>query len=260
MLLLVGGHARSGTTLLRHLCNDHREMAVTNELNFLSGLGSGYLGHSRVLLGRVWQRTQQGIRWGDGLGPGARAAKFAVRYLRALRTNNEGVVDVPAVERAMRAVFADARVVGDKTPHYGLLLERVVGLSGLTSLIIFRDCRDVVSSFLERVRTAWHTQSWTRDANSAERVALRWVRYVELMERHRGQIVTVRYEDLVRRPRPVLDQLAAALEIDPAGFSVERLASVQDTSIGKHRSGLTREELAVVLDIAGPAMARLGYA
>jgi hypothetical protein len=170
------------------------------------------------------------------------------------------VVDAPAVERAMQAVFPAARVVGDKTPHYGLLLDRVAGLPGLASLIIFRDCRDVVSSFLERVRTTWRTQSWTRDANAADRVAHCWVRYVEQMERYRGQIVTVRYEDLVREPRPVLDRLAGALGVDPAGFDAQRVASVQDSSIGKHTSGLTREELGVVMDIAGPAMGRLGYA
>lgn len=259
MLLLLGGHARSGTTLLRHLCNSHREMAVTNELDFLSGLGYGYVGHGRVLLARVWQRTQQGIRWGNGLEPGARAAKFAARYLRALRVNGERVVDVPAVERAMRAVFPGASVVGDKTPHYGMLLDRVAGMPGLTSIIIYRDCRDVVSSFLERVRTAWRTRAWVRDYKSADRVAGRWVGYVEMMERHRDRIVTVRYEDLVQEPRPVLHRLAAALDVDPAGFDVERVASVHESSVGKHATGLTPDELAAVMAIAGPAMARLGY-
>lgn len=260
MLLLVGGHARSGTTMLRHLCASHREMAVTNELNFLSGLGRSYAGHSRVLLRQVGQRTMKGIRWRHGVAPGARAAGFAARYLWALKANHEGVVDVPAVERALQTLFPHARVVGDKMPHYVLLLDRMAGTPGLSSLVIYRDCRDVVSSFLERVRNVWHTHAWSRNYDSAEKVATLWVRYVEVMERHRRQILIVRYEDLVREPRPVLDRLAGALGVDPAGFDAQRVASVQDSSIGKHTSGLTREELGVVMDIAGPAMARLGYA
>ena len=260
MLLLVGGHARSGTTMLRHLCDSHREMAVTNELNFLSGLGRSYAGHSRVLLRQVGQRTVKGVRWGHGVAPGARAAGFAARYLWALGANDEGVVDVPAAERALQTLFPQARVVGDKMPHYALLLDRLAGTPGLSSLVIYRDCRDVVSSFLERVRTVWKTHAWGRSFNAADKVAREWVRYVDLMERHRERILTVRYEDLVREPRPVLDRLAGALEVDPAGFDAGRVASIQESSVGKHANGLTREELAVVTDIAGPAMARLGYA
>jgi hypothetical protein len=79
------------------------------------------------------------------------------------------------------------------------------------------------------------------------------------MERHREQLCAIRYEDLVLRPREELDRIAEWLEVDPGGFDEARIRKVQQESIGKHSSGLTRDELSVVMDIAGPAMARLGY-
>lgn len=246
--------------MLRHLCNSHRDMVVTNELDFLSGLGRGYTRHSLILLRRLWGRTLNGIAFGYGIGPGMRGAAFAARYLPALRRNDRGLIDVASVERALRTVSPHARVVGDKTPHYVFQLDRVAGMPGLSCLIIYRDCRDVVSSMLQRVRTTWRKRSWSRDVDNAEKVAARWVQSVEVMERHRDQICTVRYEDLVSRPGTELERLAQWLAVDPAGFAEARIRSVATASVGKYRTGLTEEELATVMHIAGPTMARLGYA
>ncbi|HWP93464.1 MAG TPA: hypothetical protein VNN20_14825 [Thermodesulfobacteriota bacterium] len=44
--------------------------------------------------------------------------------------------------------------------------------------------------------------------------------------------------------------------VDPAGFSTKM---VQNTSIGRYKRELTDEELATVMEIAGPTMKRLGY-
>jgi len=260
MILLICGHARSGTTLLRHLCNSHRDMAVTNELGFLAGLGRSYPANSRALLGRVWERTSRGIRWGRGVRPGFRAARFAASYLWALRANQQGVIDTASVERAMSTIFPGARVLGDKDPRYVSSLERLVGVPGLWSLVIYRDCRDVVSSYLERVRTVWRRGVGDLTFDRPERVTARWIRSIELMERYSDQLCIVRYEDLVRQPRAELERVAAWLGVDPDGYAADRVSSVQDQSIGKYRGGLSVDELALVMDLAGPTMARLGYA
>jgi hypothetical protein len=77
------------------------------------------------------------------------------------------------------------------------------------------------------------------------------------MERHREQIHIVRYEDLVHEPKRVLAPLASRLDIDPDRFPMRWLRSDR---IGKHVRGLTPEELATVMRLAGPTMERLGYA
>jgi hypothetical protein len=44
--------------------------------------------------------------------------------------------------------------------------------------------------------------------------------------------------------------------VDLGGFPA---ATIRDNSIGKYANGLSGEELATVMDIAGPTMARHGY-
>jgi len=44
--------------------------------------------------------------------------------------------------------------------------------------------------------------------------------------------------------------------VDPAGFPTKM---VQNTSIGKYKRELTDDEMATVMEIAGPTMERLRY-
>jgi hypothetical protein len=60
MVLLIGGHPRSGTTLLRNLCNGHPEMTVTNELGSFSRPGQRYWTYSYSML-RWWWNVKN--RW-----------------------------------------------------------------------------------------------------------------------------------------------------------------------------------------------------
>jgi hypothetical protein len=78
-----------------------------------------------------------------------------------------------------------------------------------------------------------------------------------MMERHRAWVYAVRYEDLVREPKRELAALAGRLGIDPDGFPANWL---REDRVGKHMRGLTAEELASVMHIAGPTLERLGYA
>ena len=125
--------------------------------------------------------------------------------------------------------------------------------------MIYRDCRDVTSSHLKLARTSWSNQWWIRDQDTAEKVATLWVAALESMERHRDRIHIICYEDLVREPRRVLAALAEWVGFDPAAFPETTLNSVREDGIGKHRSGLSEQELEAVMNIAGPTMARLGY-
>jgi hypothetical protein len=192
--------------------------------------------------------------------PGLRAARFAASYLLVLRANQQGLIDTASVERAMSTVFPGARVLGDKDPRYVFDLERLAGIPGLRCLVIYRDCRDVVSSYLERVRTVWRRGAGDLTYDRPERVTARWIRSIELMERCRDQLCIVRYENLVRQPRAELERVAEWLGVDGEGYSAELLSSVQSQSIGKYRTGLSADELALVMDLAEPTMARLGYA
>jgi hypothetical protein len=247
LVLLIGGHIRSGTTLLRNLCNSHPEMAITNEFSYFFDLEKTYMEHSLLLIKRLWRKTITKRQLHN--------CAFGANYLFNLRRHRNGLIDVKAIESTLRTIFPEARIVGDKTPWYMFSLDKFVATNGLSCLIVYRDCRDVTSSTLEKVRTQWRNQP-TQHIDTAEKVAKRWVHCIEIMERHKDKIHIIRYEDLVREPRRELEVLATWLGVDPAGFPEEL---IRDNSIGKYKTGLTDEELKRVMDIAGLAMARLGY-
>jgi hypothetical protein len=188
-----------------------------------------------------------------------RGHAFAIRYLDKIRRYRPGPIDLPAVEATLREVFPRAGIVGDKMPDYVHLLETLAPTSGLASVIIYRDCRDVISSHLKLARTSWRNQGWIQNQGTAERVAERWVEALETMERQRDRIHIVRYEDLVREPKRELAVLAEWLGVDPTGFPERSIRNVRDNNIGKYEDGLTAQELEAVMNIAGPIMARLGY-
>jgi hypothetical protein len=257
MVLFIGGHIRSGTTLLRNLCNSHPEAAITDEFNYFSGLGKTYLEHRRILLkvflGKTIETNRTRLKWH------LRNFIFVVRYLSKMRRYREGLIDVAAIEATLRSIFPEARIVGDKTPRYVFSLDELAGKGQLSGLIIFRDCRDVTSSTLERVRTRWGKKSWKQTVDTAEKIARRWVRCIALMEHHKDKVHIIRYEDLVQEPRRELRALGEWLGIDSSGFSESMIRSIRNTGIGKYKTGLSEEELKTVMEIAGPTMARLGY-
>jgi DNA-binding ferritin-like protein (Dps family) len=208
------------------------------------------------LLNRLWGKTKnRRIR----LRGHMRNLAFVARYLFEMRRYRNALIDIEAIESILKSIFPKAHIVGDKTPDYLLSLDRLVLNNGLNCLIIFRDCRDVTSSVLVQIRTKWRKKHWKHNFDTAEKIAERWVRRIEIMERNKGKIHIVRYEDLVLEPRQELDKLAEWLGIDAAGFSDNLISNIRKTSIGKYKTGLTKEELDTVMSIASPTMARLGY-
>jgi hypothetical protein len=265
MVLVIAGHPRSGTTLLRHLCNSHPVIYLTHEFGNFHRLGTSRAVYTKALLRRLWTRGMLGNRavllsltnklsW--KVAKLAEVYPFVVRYLLALRRSGDGVVDSSVIEGVLQSIFVDARVVGDKLPGYVFELDNLANDVNLRRLVIYRDCRDVVSSNLVHARTVWRRKSWVNEVDTAEKLARRWVSAIELMERHREKLHVVRYEELVRRPGPMLTAIGEWLEVDPAGFATQM---IRTNRIGKHGGRLTEEELVAVKRIAGPTMTRLGY-
>jgi hypothetical protein len=120
-------------------------------------------------------------------------------------------------------------------------------------VMLYRDGRDVVSSFLKKDRAE---RLPSQPPQTARETAARWVESVDAIRRHAERLFVVRYEDFVSDPDPVLKSLAAYLGVDPAGF---RSGRVHERSVGKHRTGLTPEELRDVMEVGGGTLRQLGY-
>jgi hypothetical protein len=258
-LLLLTGHQRSGTTILRILLNSHPEISITNEFNNLDRVGSDRVTYTVHLLKRIWQLRRRR----DNFSPGARNPSpwwgnpyCILRYMLRVQFTPSWRIGFPAAEAGLRSLYPKSRWVGDKYPDYIWDLESYSRSRDLTCMVIYRDGRDVVSSALEKARTTWKSERYGRHFDTAEKVARRWIRAVEIMERCSGRIIRIRYERLIAEPADVAGEIGERLGVDPAFFPVDRIHSA---SRGKHRSMLTPRELAAVNEIAGPALARLGY-
>jgi hypothetical protein len=251
-VLLIGGHVRSGTTLIRRLCNSHPDMAIAHELRCFAALKRSYSAHARYLLDDCWKRAR---RVPDDALKRFRLTSHYLWRLRRYHDRRSGGVQATAVATALRDLYPRKSIVGDKTPLYVFRLAELVDIPQVSILIVVRDARDVVSSTLERVKHGMWGTYW-RNIGTAEGVAKRWNRSIVEMERYRDKIQVIRYEDLVRRPTDEINRLAAWLDLDPAGFPADMIRS---SSVGKYKQRLTQDEVERVVDIAGAAMARIGY-
>ncbi len=256
MALIIGGHYRSGTTLMATLCDRHPEMRMTFEFRCFYAINTSYPRHMRWLRkdwyvrGMLHEASRR--KWRNRLPSGWLVANYALRLL-PYATQRIGVAQI---EPVLHQLLPGARIVGDKVPRYVLRLDALAREPGLKRLIIYRDGRDVTSSMLGKFRGPWRSLPMARELDSAGKIAQHWVRTIEAMEKHRASLHCVCYEDLVRRPRETLDAVAHWLDVDPAGFQDDL---VSDISIGRYRTDLTPHELAQVEEAAGPVLARLGY-
>ncbi|WP_420627697.1 sulfotransferase family protein [Candidatus Leptofilum sp.] len=259
MTLIISGHQRSGTTLLRRLCDGHPQMKVANEFGCFADVG--------LTVQQAW--AARWAQWRLVNGRWAFDSKFAthprrhwhnlgfmLRYCWQLARMTDGSVTAQAVAGALRAIWPETAVIGDKLPQYMPLLPQLVQNEACRVAIIYRDCRDVTSSFLEKVRTVWRTREWATEVNTAEKIATNWVNHIALMEKLADEIHIIQYEQLVQEPKRVLNELADWLEIDQAGFKPQ---TIKINSLGKYKKGLTQAELAEVTAVAGPTMRHLGY-
>lgn len=237
---------------------------MTNEFGNFLGLGQPHANYVGRLLKRWggiatrgWPLTESFAARGPRRTVLRRNNLFVWRYLTRMNVRRTKIITSDVIDEVLREVLPAAQVVGDKYPEYIFSLDELATDANLSRLVIYRDCRDVTSSSLQRARTEWRRMPFfVQRVNTAEKIAHRWVRAIELMEKHRDRLFILRYEDLVSEVKPPIEELSRWLGVDPAGFQVDRIS---DRSIGKHRRGLTPAELATVTEIAGPTMNRLGY-
>jgi hypothetical protein len=257
MAFIIGGHPRSGTTMLFRLCRDHPQIGITGEFRCFRRLdtripvylrGLHWKWYNRPFLGRMGRRAPLEDRLRSGV--------FMLQYLLLLALRS-GIRPVSAadVEWILRRLFRRP-VVGDKYPRYVFQLDRLCKIPDLRRIMIYRDGRDVVSSFLYKIRTTWKNLPVARTENTARIIAGRWEESMAAIERNREKLLVIRYEEMVSNPAPFLAAMSEYLGVDPEGF---RPGKIHDQSIGKYRTGLTASELEDVIETAGGTLSRLGY-
>lgn len=258
-MAIVCGHPRSGTSMLRQLLNTHPEVMVTREFRSFTRLGTSV---PRYLKRVGWHRWRRDLVSLTHTAPSWRRlpdnSAFVLLYaLGILLYSRGGRVTLNSIRSTLHAILPWAQVVGAKSPRYVHHLGRLTARPELKPIVIYRDCRDVVASTMEMAGTEWKGRRFAKNLDSPHKVASRWLDAIVLQERNASRILSVRYEELVTRPEPVLARLGTYLEIDPSGFRREILHS---GSLGRYRRALSTEDLEAIEAIAGDTLRRLGYA
>jgi hypothetical protein len=234
----------------------HPQVRITRELQAFRQLDVDLLSYLHGLRWSWWSRDYMDLGGRPRRKRWIRSARFVARFGARLLSSSPRSVGLGAIRTAYRDAFPMASVVGDKDPDCVFLLDRLVHLQEIRCIVIYRDGRDVIHSSLIEANSKWVGHPLAAETDTPAKVAERWTRAIACQERHAAQILTVRYEDFVTQPAPVVGRLGAYLGVDPGGFRTEQ---VRPSSIGKHRGNLTGADLERIEEIAGPTLRRLGY-
>lgn len=277
--LFIGACPRSGTTLLRSLLNNHPDLAVPAETDFVIGawVNRGRWGDLR----REAQRRRLAEWILDTPGRGGkriRAGKFSrdealARVLAAPPTLGSALA-------ALFAMFADAKGKprwGDKRPAYAVYLDAVFALFPDAQFVnLVRDPRAATAS---QMRAPWYDDGRTL---ALEPALANWEYAVQRVdafaERLRpDQLLDLRYEDLVVDPDAALTGICEFADLR-TGDAVERMLArprggrltegwhdrvaepINAASVDAWRERLAPHEVAFVEHAAAPHLARFGYA
>lgn len=257
--LIICGHPRSGTTLIRNLCNSHPEMFITMEFRNLYGVERTRIGHVRYILETSWRERSRSIliQGREERNPAnvLRSYVFIARYLSNIYWKTHDIVTTEDIEYAIHKI-TPVSVVGDKYPNYLHSIDRFSRINGLKIVVIYRDGRDVISSFLKQTRTNWKGRRFAMLYDNAESLAERWVKAINVMDEYSSKAHIIRYEDLVQYPSEEVNLLADYLGVNEEGFSV---GNINKTNMGKYKAELSKEELESIESIAGSTLEGLDY-
>lgn len=258
--IFVGGVPRSGTTLLRVMLDSHPDIHCGTELRAINALAS------------LWSACRESVR-----PPICEAYALPDPTLRPAFAQLIMAFLQPSWEASGKTRIAE------KTPWNLTVFPQLRELFPQSALIhVLRDVRDVVASRLEVDRSNAHGDLPTAREHARLR-ALEWVQAMSLRRRMlaapslAAAYFELRYESLVRDPaatlRPLFDFIGVSFEEsvlrfheiarNVSGTEEWSSGSVQQPlfadSIGRWRSRLRADELAAVLEVAGPLLEELGY-
>jgi hypothetical protein len=240
------GVRRSGTNWLRRIVDAHPDAAVIPSETYLMSHG----------LAPLVERVQHGLRGS------ARTGTMFVdrdRFHDALRDLCDSLLlgHLDGLDRPVR-------VLGERTPDHVRVLDLIGDVFPDAAIVhITRDGRDVARSLV--------SQTW--GPTSYREAALEWVSGIDAARAAAPSLdryLEIGYEQLLAAPLVWVPELYRFLGLDDGPDVVARAIAEAEVPYNvdpaatqvvaqKWRGGLTEEQLAEVLAVAGPRLAELGY-
>ncbi|WP_244443372.1 sulfotransferase [Bradyrhizobium sp. Ai1a-2] len=294
--VLLGGENRSGTTLLSVVLDSHPDLAVGPEIDFLQppNLGPHILRATDLLEARATAKSaidpfwyEVDHSWYDGVHFVVQCRRFGLDFddVRRLvsKVMTESSSEVVSFADRCRLIneIGEFRRACTGARRWGLKLQRkITEIDAYARLWprahfvhIVRDGRDLAASHLKTVPD-WGYRSVAEAARG-------WLEVVSRPHRLAppDRYLEVRYEDLVRHPRPTLTEILDHLRLPwheavlrhaeqehalferPYGHPAAESAGkpMHSGRLGRYAHDLTRAEIAEFEQIAGGELARLGY-
>jgi hypothetical protein len=272
--LFIGACPRSGTTLLRVMLDNHPDLAIPHETNFVRPLW--------------WQR----VRFGDLRDPGnrRRVAEWIFteeghrsRRLRAGRISRQDairrVAEAPPTVGSIAQACLQLRAEADGKPRWGDKRPSYSGFIGML-FAMFPDAqyinlvRDPRAAVASQIAMGWDASEVAVPAATARwEAAVRRTDYFARRLRP-DQFLDLRYEDMVIDPHVMLERICAfaGLRADDAVETMigERRGSfrgphkrvaepVTTASIERWRERLDPHQVALVERATTPVLDRFGY-
>jgi len=265
---------RSGTTLMRSMLVAGGQIAIPVETQIIHLLpviyrinrGFSWEDHVRLIIASFESQRDFPL-WQVNMADAYRKALALPEDERSLaRIINEVFFTYAA------QAFPNAHMWGDQSPLHTLYLPYIKRVFPNASYLhLLRDGRDVVSSSLEHY-----------GSDTLFEAVLRWKTSLKRIDRFQKtlapeQYIEVRYENLVREPEPTLRRVCEFIGIDYSSLMLEywnlpstiehrykahhqNLAKpVFDSSIGKWRERLTKQEQDYVMRNMAAELQKLGY-
>lgn len=294
----IGGHGRSGSTLLGRMLAGVDGVCSVGELRNLWDVG--VLRDRNCACGKPFSQCEFWTSVGQEAFDGwdAETARTALHLRRRVdrvravprlsRAGNgdfdtaaDTYADMLAAVYTAAATVTGAKVVVDssKVPSTGYLMQRSARLEPRVIHLV-RDSRGVAFSWTKVVHRGDAERTMAR--STPARTAVRWEAFNLLTARLRSKGVPVRlvrYEDLVRDPRTEVSRLVDFLDVPEADLSFlggESVLLPQDHSVwgnpmrsasgpqrlrldAEWRTGLGRGQRALVTTISVSGLRRYGY-
>lgn len=274
--LLIGACPRSGTTLLRGILDNHPDLAVVGETNFIF-----WLVRHRAEWGNLRKEANRRrlAEWlFDGEGRGQKRIQGSTPRDEAVQRMVDGGTTLGSMFRAIFQMYADRRGKprwGDKRPGYAGFIELMFGLYPDAQFVnLVRDPRGAVASQLPL--------GWDEPGTELASSFATWETSIRRVDEHAAklrpdQLIDVRFEDLVRDPAdeirkicdwatlPADDEVIDQMVTDRRKGSFregwhDRLNEEIDTTpITSWRDRLEPHQLAFVQQAGAEHFARLGY-
>lgn len=281
--LLIGACPRSGTTLLRSLLNNHPDLAIPAETDFVLPLWRARVRHGDLRRESNRRELAHWIFHTEGHGG---------RRIRAKGLAEQDVTRDEAIERVVTAgttlgsllaacfaMYANSHGKqrwGDKRPAYAGHVGTLMRLFPDAQFInVVRDPRGAAASLIS---LGWHRR---REATAA--AAATWAMSVHRVDQaakrlRPDQLMDVRYEDLVADPEATLARICTFASL-PGGPAIDQMLSADRGGRERFREGwhdklkqpigtdpviawrdrLRPRQIALVEHAAGSELARWGY-